>query len=164
MAGVKLFLSCVSDEFGAYRDALRPACTLARSPIRDPLIEGFSHVVTSMTAPIASGWSESPGGTCTHWKAPPCHSPTSYLILRNINILRHNIQILANIAGRRASRRRHRGCKRRRGRSGAPIKKPGLSTGRLHTMVPLAQRYDVPIVERRLSDLEPRGCLAHCQP
>src|SRR5215831_14808027 len=26
-----------------------------------------------MTAPIASGWSESPGGTCTHWKAPPCH-------------------------------------------------------------------------------------------
>ena len=26
-----------------------------------------------MTAPIASGWSESPGGPCTHWKAPPCH-------------------------------------------------------------------------------------------
>src|SRR5690242_4957060 len=49
------------------------ACTLARSPIRDPLIEGFSHFVTSMTAPIASGWSESPGGACTHWKAPPCH-------------------------------------------------------------------------------------------
>jgi len=37
------------------------------------LIEGFSHFVTSMTAPIASGWSESPGGACTHWKAPPCH-------------------------------------------------------------------------------------------
>src|ERR1700738_5171318 len=49
------------------------ACTLALSPIRDPLIEGFSHFVTSMTAPIASGWSESPGGACTHWKAPPCH-------------------------------------------------------------------------------------------
>src|SRR6516225_3096835 len=26
-----------------------------------------------MTAPIASGWSESPGGACTHWKAPPFH-------------------------------------------------------------------------------------------
>jgi hypothetical protein len=26
------------------------------SPIRDTLIEGFSHFVTSMTAPIASGW------------------------------------------------------------------------------------------------------------
>src|ERR1700736_3997293 len=26
-----------------------------------------------MTAPIASGWSESPGGPCTHWKAPPFH-------------------------------------------------------------------------------------------
>ena len=33
-----------------------------------------------------------------HWKAPPCHSSTSYLILLNINILRHNIQILANMA------------------------------------------------------------------
>src|SRR5258707_638495 len=35
----------------------RSACTLALSPIRDTLIEGFSHFVTSMTAPIASGWS-----------------------------------------------------------------------------------------------------------
>ena len=35
--------------------------------------EGFSHFVTSMTAPVASGWSVSPGGACTHWKAPPCH-------------------------------------------------------------------------------------------
>src|ERR1700721_1961757 len=42
------------------------ACTLALSPIRDTLIEGFSHFVTSMTAPIL------PGGVCTHWKAPPC--------------------------------------------------------------------------------------------
>jgi hypothetical protein len=33
------------------------ACTLALSPIRDTRIEGFSHFVTSMTAPIASGWS-----------------------------------------------------------------------------------------------------------
>jgi len=33
------------------------ACTLALSPIRDTLIEGFSHYVTSMTVPIASGWS-----------------------------------------------------------------------------------------------------------
>jgi len=49
------------------------ACTLALSPIRDTLIEGFSHFVTSMTAPIASGWSGLPGGPCTHWKAPPSH-------------------------------------------------------------------------------------------
>src|SRR6516162_8433479 len=49
------------------------ACTLARSPICDPLPEGFRHVVSSMPAPVASGWSESPGGPCTHWKAPPCH-------------------------------------------------------------------------------------------
>jgi hypothetical protein len=31
--------------------------SLALSPIRDTLIEGFSHFVTFMTAPIASGWS-----------------------------------------------------------------------------------------------------------
>jgi len=49
------------------------ACTLARSPIRDPLSQGFRHFVSSMPAPVASGGSESPGGTCTHWKAPPCH-------------------------------------------------------------------------------------------
>jgi hypothetical protein len=34
------------------------ACTLALSPIRDTLPEGFSHFVTSMTAPVASGWSD----------------------------------------------------------------------------------------------------------
>src|SRR5271167_4905090 len=33
------------------------ACTLTRSPIRDPLSEGFRHFVTSMPAPVASGWS-----------------------------------------------------------------------------------------------------------
>jgi hypothetical protein len=33
------------------------AVTVTLSPIRDTLIEGFSHFVTSMTAPIASGWS-----------------------------------------------------------------------------------------------------------
>src|SRR5215475_9125879 len=49
------------------------ACTLARSPIRDPLIEGFRHFVTSMTAPIASGAGANRRGPCTHWKAPPCH-------------------------------------------------------------------------------------------
>src|SRR5271165_6844833 len=49
------------------------ACTLARSPVRDPHSEGFSHFVTSMTAPVASGWSDLPVGICTHWKAPPYH-------------------------------------------------------------------------------------------
>src|SRR6202008_565723 len=48
------------------------ACTLARSPIRDPLSEGFRHFVASMPAPVASGWSEPPGGPGTHGKAPPC--------------------------------------------------------------------------------------------
>src|SRR5258708_21482336 len=33
------------------------ACTLALSPIRDTLPEGFSHFVSSTAAPVASGWS-----------------------------------------------------------------------------------------------------------
>jgi len=45
------------------------ACTLALSPIRDTLIEGSSHFVTSMTAPIASGWSEFAG-----WGSHPLES------------------------------------------------------------------------------------------
>ena len=50
------------------------ACTLALPPYCvTRLPEGFSHFVTSMTAPVASGWSISPGGACTHWKAPPYH-------------------------------------------------------------------------------------------
>src|SRR5215831_18834431 len=47
--------------------------TRAVTVIRDPLSEGFRHFVSSMPAPVASGGSESPGGPCTHWKAPPCH-------------------------------------------------------------------------------------------
>src|SRR5215469_6569392 len=62
------------DLFGACSAFTRvAACTLARSPIRDPLSEGVRHFVASMPAPVASGWSESLGGTRTHWKAPPCH-------------------------------------------------------------------------------------------
>src|SRR6266849_5479245 len=49
------------------------ACTLALSPIRDTLIEGFSHFVTSMTAPIASGWSGCRVGLAPTGKAPPFH-------------------------------------------------------------------------------------------
>src|SRR5439155_25439063 len=44
------------------------ACTLALSPIRDTLSEGFSHFVTSMTAPIASSLERLPDGACTYWK------------------------------------------------------------------------------------------------
>jgi hypothetical protein len=36
-----------------------------------PLSEDFSPFVTSMTAPVASGWSGLPGGTCC--KAPRFH-------------------------------------------------------------------------------------------
>ncbi len=49
------------------------ACTLGRSPIRDPLSEGFRHFVSSMPALVASGWSDRRAGLAPAGKAPPCH-------------------------------------------------------------------------------------------
>ena len=43
------------------------------SPIRDTLPESFSHFVTSMTAPVASGWSDGRVGLAPTGKAPPYH-------------------------------------------------------------------------------------------
>ena len=39
--------------------------------MRDTLSEGFSHFVTSMTAPVASGWSDGRVGLAPTGKAPP---------------------------------------------------------------------------------------------
>jgi hypothetical protein len=52
------------------------ACTLALSPIRDTLIVGFSHFVTSMTAPIASGWSDCRVGLAPTGKRRLCTAHT----------------------------------------------------------------------------------------
>jgi hypothetical protein len=60
------------------------ACTLALSPIRDTLTEGFSHFVASMTAPIASGWSGcrvglAPTGKCRLFTA---HTQNGHLAIQ----------------------------------------------------------------------------------
>ena len=47
--------------------------TRAVTVFRDTLSEGFSHFVTSIAAPVASGWSGCRVGFRTHWKAPPFH-------------------------------------------------------------------------------------------
>src|SRR6202158_2946858 len=52
------------------------ARTLSLSPIRDTLIEGFSHFVTSMTAPIASGWSDCRVGFAPTGKRRLCTAHT----------------------------------------------------------------------------------------
>jgi hypothetical protein len=49
------------------------ACTHALSPNRDTHSEGFGQFVTSVGAPVTSGWSILAGGIYTHWKAPPFH-------------------------------------------------------------------------------------------
>src|SRR6202162_6744060 len=56
----------------AHSLALRPAHS-RRHLYVTCYTEGFSHFVTSMTAPVASGWRGWAGGARTHWKAPPCH-------------------------------------------------------------------------------------------
>jgi hypothetical protein len=61
--------------------------------------EGFSHFVTSMTAPVASGWSGLPGGARTHWKAPPCHGAR---VQQTVPIAKVDVQTVA--AGYRASK------------------------------------------------------------
>src|SRR5216684_982952 len=55
--------------FEAYSAFARvAACTLALSPIRDTLIEGFSHFVTSMSAPML------PAGAVAGWGLHPLES------------------------------------------------------------------------------------------
>src|ERR1700732_571339 len=57
------------------------ACTLARSPIRDPLPEGFSHFVSSITAPVASGGSEIAGWAfhpLERCRPSTAHTPTGH--------------------------------------------------------------------------------------
>src|SRR5437867_13169830 len=66
------------------------ACTLALSPIRDTLIEGFSHFVTSMTAPIASGWSGCRVGLAPTGKRRLCTAHTRSRLYRNRNKLRRS--------------------------------------------------------------------------
>ena len=59
--------------------------TRAATVIRGSHSKGFNRFVTSTVAPVASGWSTLPGGTFTHWEAPPYHGArqieTSGLIL-----------------------------------------------------------------------------------
>jgi hypothetical protein len=63
------------------------ACTLALSPIRDTLIEGFSHFVASMTAPIASGWSGCRVGFASTGKR---RLVTAHTQIRHYSFFRHS--------------------------------------------------------------------------
>jgi hypothetical protein len=62
----------------------RKALEAVGFPTRRPVVKRYSRAEvcawidgtagqSDEPAPVASGWSESPGGACTHWKAPPCH-------------------------------------------------------------------------------------------
>ena len=67
-------LPTVRVETGSVARSRIKACTLAESPMVIRYIRGFSHFVTSMTAPIASGWSESCRvGFAPTEKTPPYH-------------------------------------------------------------------------------------------
>ena len=72
--------------------ALRPAHSRCHRISWHALPEGFSHFVTSMTAPVASGWSTSPGGAFTHWKTPPLHGARQQQSLTNITLRGSQLQ------------------------------------------------------------------------
>src|SRR3974390_2365938 len=101
------------------------ACTLALSPMRDTLIEGFSHFVTSMTAPIASGWS-----VCRMGLAPTGKRRLYTAHTRSGPRVHHTYRTRAvpcrNISGTRVARHRdptgeiHRGMHRSYYRRGNP--------------------------------------------
>src|SRR3954454_1998785 len=65
------------------------ACTLARSPY---VVTAIRRLQTPRLLHVCSGrfrLERSPGGACTHWKAPPCHGargkPTFALNLRELS-------------------------------------------------------------------------------
>jgi hypothetical protein len=64
--------------------------TFSFSGKASPSTRRFSHFVTSMTAPVASGWSVWPGAACTHWKAPPSHGAH---VKRSIGAERWTVQL-----------------------------------------------------------------------
>src|SRR6516165_7699532 len=68
------------------------ACTLARSPIRDPLSEGFRHFVSSMSAPVASGWSGRRVGLAPTGKAPPCHGARGERSFATTHLWSHSLR------------------------------------------------------------------------
>jgi hypothetical protein len=49
------------------------ACQLVKSPTATLYIEGFSRFVTSTTAPITTGWSDSCRAGLARWKTVPLH-------------------------------------------------------------------------------------------
>src|SRR5580704_5341516 len=64
---------------------LRPAHS--RGHHRDPLTEGFSHFVTSMTAPVASGWSGCRVGLAPTGKVPPFHGARPIQSLARLDLM-----------------------------------------------------------------------------
>ena len=79
--------------------------------------EGFSHFVTSMTAPVASGWSVRRVGLCTHWKAPPCHGA------RRVEMWRGDVRLSMSVSAPFVWRRLS-------GSTVAPFPHPAHRTGR----------------------------------
>ena len=72
------------------------ACTLALSPIRDPLSECFSHFVTSMTAPVAFRLKHLPCGIRNPWRAPPyqgAHPKRTLMVFCCVTLQAQNVLV-----------------------------------------------------------------------
>ncbi len=81
--------------------------TRAVTVFRDPLSEGFRHFVSSMPAPVASGWSGRRVGLAPTGKAPPCHGahpnrtydPRPRIWVRNSNLFGRAIEFHRKLDG-----------------------------------------------------------------
>ena len=128
------------------------ACTLAPSPYFVTAIRGFRHFVASMPAPVASGWSCSPGGACTHWKAPPFHGARSKrTLLARAPVARgHPARSLQNgDFGRRPSPSRPDGGKDfRRTDQRRPVRGLGGDMPRPHTLARGDRRDAISLLTR----------------
>jgi hypothetical protein len=73
---------------------------------RDPLPEGFSHIVTSMTAPVASGWSRCRVGLAPTGKRRlfTAHTPTGHQVVQFAPLKRSVAELAANSSRPRTQR------------------------------------------------------------
>jgi hypothetical protein len=69
------------------------ACTLALSPyFVTRFTEGFNHFVTSIVAPVASGWSGCRVGLAPTGKAPPLHGARQQQDVTGFEVMRETLQ------------------------------------------------------------------------
>jgi hypothetical protein len=126
---------------------------------RDSFTEGFNYFVTSIVAPVASGWSILPGGIRTHWKAPPYHGAPLKRTFRDPKVPRvADPESIQDYAGQVAGETRNGRRRRRRGSSPCVLSDPDIGIyARFETQSP---RGEILAPSRPLSRDQVQSCVA----